>query len=205
MERAPHELTELAVALEYDVLAAVRSATTTTRALGRFRGTRPGILYGPSADQIQVQGAYLRAVCITEAYVDAVSADIFDRQIRAKDRLLRKLADSAIEQAEDTWPRRTAAFKRFHDIDIATLQEYKDLAVAIVIRNAIAHGLGALTRRQRNAKTRAQIAAAGVSLKDDRLVLASGDLQTVCEQSVSFIRKVDSLLPPPPSRLRSIF
>lgn len=196
MRRVQLELTELAISLQHAAFAS--HITGATYSSPRLAKTTLGALYGPSREQLQAQALFLRSVSIVEAYVDTLSSSLFELEGRARDQLFRRLAAMAQEQSEGSWDSRKENFKAHHGVTLGDRSKYSDIDAATVVRNAIAHGLGALTRRQRNPKDRKKVIEIGVALSDDRIFISESALTRLRDSAVAFIADVDSALPRAP-------
>jgi hypothetical protein len=115
---------------------------------GRLRiGTTTAL--GPyDFSQVRAQSEYLRLVSIVEAFVDTCCNHLFDLKTQGHDLFVSNLADAARDQASNSWEERKKAFATYHDVPLGSCAGYSDVAAAVQVRNAVAHGLGSLTRRQ---------------------------------------------------------
>jgi hypothetical protein len=196
MRRVPLELTELAVTL---VNAAHASFSTLEQPIEvRLAKATTGPLYGPSNQQLRSHAAFLRSVSIVEAYIDTLSSSLFVYHGNSRDQLFQRLAAMAQEQSESSWDNRKENFRTHHGVILGDRLKFSDLDAAFVVRNAIAHGLGALTRRQRNSKDRKKVVQIGVGLSDDRVYISEMALERLRSSSISFINDVDQALPHAP-------
>lgn len=193
MRRVTLELTEIAIGLQYAAFST--HASVPEGRVPRIPKATLGALYGPSPDQLRAQAVYLRSVSIVEAYIDSLSTSLFADHGRSRDSLFERLAAIAQEQSENSWEARRSNFKAHHGVGLGDMKTYSDIERAVVVRNAIAHGLGALTKRQRNPKDRAKVQQVGVQLSDDRIVIPEAALDKLRSSAVLFIRDVDEALP----------
>ncbi|WP_460626704.1 hypothetical protein [Intrasporangium mesophilum] len=128
---------------------------------------------------------------IVEAYVDSLSSDLFQTRTVDTDQMIRNLIKAAEEEAENTWDTRKTAFRDYHLVPLGDCSSWSKIDAAIVVRNAIAHGLGSLTRRQRNRKDRQKVRDAKVGLTDDVIHVDGTSLSMLLGAADSFIRDVD--------------
>ncbi|WP_293334595.1 hypothetical protein, partial [Mycobacterium sp.] len=123
--------------------------------------------------QVRNQGEFLRLVSIVEAFIDTCSGQQFDQRTSGRDDFVRKMAAEVRENSVKGWDERKEAFKKYHDITLGECAHWSDIDAAREIRNSIAHGLGQLTERQQNAKTRQKMAALGVMFRGNQLVIGT--------------------------------
>lgn len=106
-----------------------------------------------------------------------------------------KLVEAAEMRASSTWDERTKAFRHYHQIYLGTLARWSELDAAIEIRNAVAHGLGQITPRQRQDKARAKMVQFGVSVRDGHLKITEASLQKCRDVCVAYVLDLDATLP----------
>lgn len=161
--------------------------------VGRFTsaGGR-GRIRWQGGPQVRTQGAYLRLVSIVEAFIDSLSSELFQERASDVDDMFRNLIRHAEEQSENSWETRKHAFRDYHQITLGDCSSWSKIDGAIIVRNAIAHGLGSLTRRQKNRKDRQKAREAKVRLIDDVIYVDKASLLTLLNASDAFIREVDS-------------
>lgn len=150
-----------------------------------------GRLRPQDANQVRAQGAYLRMVSVVEAYIDALSSHSFDLRVDRHDQLVRLLVAAAEAGADGTWELRKSAFESYHGVSLGSCKGWHAVDASHAVRNAIAHGLGSLTRRQRDQKTRSKVRNAGVVLVDDALWITDLSLVRCRDSSATFVRDVD--------------
>lgn len=106
--------------------------------------------FGPYDFQhVRAQSEYLRLVSIVEAFVDTCCNHLFELRTKGLDSLFQNLAAAALDQASRDWESRKAAFKVYHGIALGACSKFSDVSAAVQVRNAIAHGLGSLTKDNR--------------------------------------------------------
>jgi hypothetical protein len=78
-----------------------------------------------------------------------------------------------VERKTETWEQRFRSWQDLHGISMSTFPRYHPLWGYIEARNAIVHGLGALTGRQmkKPPRTKGRLTAASIGLIGSRLVL----------------------------------
>ncbi|WP_156213284.1 hypothetical protein [Lentzea aerocolonigenes] len=183
-------LTEEAVSLLAENRADFRSAERGSgdSSVGRIRVK--GSLGPHDPAQTRLEAMYLRYVSIVEAYVDSLSGHLFRQKVAGHEPTLRLLVADAELRASNTWNERKSAFSRYHSFSIETFGRWSEFDAAIDVRNSIAHGLGSLTRRQRDQKTRAKIRSIGAILIDDHVVLSVAVLDqcySICRELILYV------------------
>ncbi|MFW5469532.1 hypothetical protein ACOCJ4_05740 [Knoellia sp. CPCC 206435] len=93
-----------------------------------------------------------------------------------------------------TWEAQKDAFKKWHTISPNWLQ-IEGLAEA---RNAVAHGLGTLTRRQQKGRssTMTKINRTGIAVTNDQIVLEERDLLAAAKACRDLILEIDAATSP---------
>lgn len=193
MRVAPLAVTEEAQRL----LRATRAdfAGVATRVVsGRGSGFAATALGMYDFEQVRNQSEYLRLVSIVEAYVDTRGSQQFDLRTAGRDAFVRALAAEARETSLKGWDERKAAFKTYHGVVLGECARWSDIDAGREARNSIAHGLGRLTPRQQNAKTRRKIEAMGIAFRGNHLVIDRAALDKYVRSSVAFIADVDRRL-----------
>lgn len=108
-------------------------------------------------------------------------------------RLAELLWEAELDRSMDTWDSRLRAWARLHGIEVkANFLRYDQLDGFTQARNAIAHGLGQLTRKQlrSRASTLQRLAAAGIATDGDVLQLGPKNVElctNVCDQFVLWL------------------
>jgi hypothetical protein len=165
----------------------------TTR--GRVRAA-PNAVLGPyDFEQVRAQSAYLRIVSIVEAFTDSTCADLFAVKTRGLENFVALLAEAALDKATATWEERKNAMLRYHNVSLGTCTRFSDVMAAVAARNAIAHGLGGLTRRQRSRKDRDKIMSVGIALRDRHLNIDTAALDRCVQFCSAFVHDVDTKIP----------
>lgn len=141
--------------------------------------------------QVRNQGEYLRLVSIVEAFLDICSQQQFDLRTSGRDTFVRSMAAEVRENSIRGWEERKAAFKKYHAIALGECERWSDIDTAREIRNSVAHGLGHLTGRQQNAKTRQKMATMGIRFRGNQLIIDTDALEKCVRSAVAFIRDVD--------------
>ena len=148
--------------------------------------------YDPIA--VRQESCYLRLVSIAEAYVDVVSSDLLRAEYARSGSLVQSLIEAAEISFSRGWQDREKAFQDHFGIRITKFPTHKDLKCATDVRNAIAHGVGRLTSRQRTANTRARMESIGVIVRDNHVVLSADSVRACRDICAAFMRELDAQL-----------
>lgn len=109
--------------------------------------------------------------------------------------VMEELWARAVDHAEGRWESHLQAWKDWHQIALASQPAYSGLRPFIEARNAIMHGLGELTRRQRRgnqaASLRGELRSVGIEVIGIRLVVREKAVFQCAVASTRFIRDVD--------------
>lgn len=142
--------------------------------------------------QVQAHASLLRMVSISEAYADV----FYELHLSPGSAGATAISTLAIEehllQAGRAWHSRDEALKRV--LDIRPGPERNALKPYIDIRNAIAHGLGRLTRQQRRSRSiSVGIEAVGVVLRGDHVTLTEAALVGCADAVISYVEWLDGV------------
>ncbi|GAB2963617.1 hypothetical protein GCM10027280_60680 [Micromonospora polyrhachis] len=153
-------------------------ARHTATAVGRSRD-RPRHRVGLDRDAASADRAacWLRMVSIVEIYTEA---------------LLRHLADEAPGRAPGGWSDVIGLLRRRHNIDVADIPAWERLEACLLVRNAVAHGLGRFTAKQLEKETPRKIRVIGVPVRDGMVVITATSLADCVETCREFITKLDT-------------
>jgi hypothetical protein len=167
-------------------------AAAAIRPLGRIRSTQT-TLGSHDSRLATAEGAYLRMISIDEAYCDALSIEVLRGAFPAPDRRLQELIAEHELRACSSWRNRADAFATYHGVKLSQFPDWAKLKAGVEIRNAIAHGLGGLTVRQRDeaAKHRRTFAQNQVVLVGFRLEVRPDAVKECLRYSAAFIRWLD--------------
>lgn len=153
----------------------------------------PRIMNRDRGIQMLRHGTYLRMLAVAEAFsTERLATCVEDQVSKADVAYVRATIDSAITRATSSWGDQRQSFKEWLGVDeSASWKVIEGLAEA---RNAIAHGLGKFTRRQRRNPdaTKTKLTEVGISLSADKEVLLDEDvLRSVADQCIAFIETLD--------------
>jgi len=191
LRKVPRALTEAAVHYIHATYVDHRRAAaalppthgrvlTSTTALGSY-----------DAHAISQQACFFRMISVVEAYADTLSSELFRERAPTTHELVRRLMDAAERRGATTWEERRKTFAKYHGFRHAQLARWSELDAGIEVRNAIAHGLGRLTPRQRTASMAGKLGQIGVTLTSGCVVITDASLQRCRDVCVDFIRSLD--------------
>lgn len=192
IRQAPLALTEEAIRL----LAVTRADFAQVSAAPvRGRGSRIGAVFGRyDFEQVRNQSEYLRMVSIVEAFLDACGDRQFEHRSLGQDEFLRAVIQQARDKSLRTWDDRIAAYARLHGVVLGKCNKWSDIDAAREVRNAIAHGLGTLTKRQRTPSVMEKVRAVSVELLEGRIMVSEQALIRLASSASEFIADVDRQL-----------
>jgi hypothetical protein len=136
-------------------------------------------------------------------HIVAIAEDFSRRLLIAKtvaqvpqDRpVLQRLWLKAEDQAEGRWEDHLKAWRDWHQIPLASEAIYIDLRPFIEARNAIMHGLGELTRRQRRGNQEAALRGAlqkvGIDVVGTRLIVRNEAVARCARACRTFVHDLD--------------
>ena len=189
-----HEVTEDALRL-LSVTFADLTRAATFASWGRHLRLSPRSTKAYDHVAVRRESCYLRLISIVEAYVDVVASERLRAGYDAATPLLRLLIEDAERTTTRGWPEREKSFARHHLTPLPKVPGYPKVQAGTDVRNAIAHGVGQLTPRQRNQATRRRIEAVNVAVRDNFLVLTDASLTTCLGFCRGFVTELDVRLP----------
>lgn len=185
--QVPSAEAEAASALLFRTLGAHRTAVAALkpRPFTRLQAT-------PDGDPVQdmCQATLVRLLSITEAF----ASDMLWREVNravtgARSATATKVADEAVTRSTNTWQDQKRSYKDWLGVE----GDWKAVEQLIEARNAVAHGLGKLTRRQLRSEqsVKSKLEAAGIIVDDNRIVLSDDNLATAASACRDFIERLD--------------
>lgn len=145
--------------------------------------------------QVRMQSEYLRLVSIVEAYLDLVSEELFARKTLDLDPAITVMSDAILERATRNWDERKTCFTRHHGFKLQECSKWSLIDSAIEVRNAIAHGLGNLTRQQIAGNKIRKMQQSKIRVHGSRIIVTAASITNLLNASLDFIGSVDSKLP----------
>lgn len=142
------------------------------------------------AEQIQCQSTLVRLMSITESFAAQLLLREVDKAAaRAASASIDSVWEDAAIKGTNSWREQKVAYKNWLGVD-TDWQAVEGLAEA---RNAVAHGLGTLTRRQlRNKQSvRAKLKRAGISMVGIRIVLSDAALASAAADCRDLMHRID--------------
>lgn len=139
----------------------------------RYRHRVDGLGEASSADRA---ACWLRMVSIVEIYVEA---------------LLGHLVGEGPRRAPGGWSEVVALLKRHCDIDVRDVAAWEKLEACILVRNAVAHGLGRFTAKQLEKGAPRKVRIVGVPVRDGAVVITATSLVDCADICRAFIEELD--------------
>jgi hypothetical protein len=166
-------------------LALVRSA-------GRIRRTVTA-LGSYDLRAVTAESSFLRLVTIAEAFTDSLSVSLLRGRAQPEPQLM-GLVNQYELRAGPTWEARRESYERIHGVRFGACPHWASLKIGTEIRNAIAHGLGTLTVRQRAelAKWQRGFPKVSVGLDGYRLEVTPDSIQECMRYASGFVRWLDA-------------
>jgi len=189
---------EDASALLFQTLGAHRTA------VAGLRPRRPPRLPSgkiPDAEQIQCQSTLVRLLSVTESFASQLLLREIDKAAaRAQSTSINRIWDDAAVRGTNTWSDQKKAYENW----LGVREDWKVVERLAEARNAVAHGLGTLTRRQlRNeASVRSKLRQAGITLTGIRIVLSDAALSSAAADCRSLIHRLDLAVQARPPQYR---
>lgn len=185
--QAPSAEAEAASALLFRTLGAHRAAVAALRPR-----PLPRLRVSPDGDPVQdrCQGTLVRLLSITEAFASDMLSREVDRAVAgARNATATKVADEAVIRGTSTWQEQKKSYKDWLGVD----EDWKAVERLAEARNAVAHGLGKLTRRQLRSErsVKSKLKAAGITIDDNKIVLSDDNLATAASACRDLIERLD--------------
>jgi hypothetical protein len=185
--QAPSAEAEAASALLFRTLGAHRTAIAALKPRSHSR-----LRTSPDDDQVQdrCQSTLVRLLSITEAFASDTLAREVEAEVRgAQSATATRLADEAVLRATGSWPEQKKAYKEWLGIN----EDWKAVERLAEARNAVAHGLGKLTRRQLRSEqsVRTKLLEAGIQLTDGKVILSDASLAEAAAACRGFVERLD--------------
>jgi hypothetical protein len=152
------------------------TAATTGRTQDRSpRRYRDGIVGDTAA--ADRAACWLRLVSIVEIYAET---------------LLRRLSGEELGRAPGGWNDVTIALKRRHDIDVTAVEGWARFEACVIVRNAVAHGLGRFTAKQVEKELPRKMRVIDVPVRDGAVVITPEVLAGCAETCRVFVTALDA-------------
>lgn len=100
-----------------------------------------------------------------------------------------KVADEAVIRGTNSWRDQEKSYKDW----LGVKEDWKAVEHLAEARNAVAHSLGKLTRRQLRSEqsVKSTLKAAGITVDDNRIVLSDDSLAAAASACRDFIERLD--------------
>jgi hypothetical protein len=171
-------------------LHAIAAAANSSSWAGRLRGTSGLVKTDPARYLILPH-----IVAIAEEFSRTLLIAKTEVQVPQDARVLKKLWAKAENQAEGRWEEHLNAWKDWHEVSLQSDPLYTNLKPFIEARNAIMHGLGELTRRQRRgnqlAALKGELRAAGIEVVGVRLIVSNRSVIRCAHACRAFVDGLD--------------
>lgn len=178
---------EEASALLFQTLGAHRTAVAALRSLRPPRLPSSRI---PDTEQIQCQSTLVRLLSITESFASQLLLREIDKvAARARSVAIDRIWDDAAVKGTNTWNEQRDSYANWLGVKV----DWKVVERLAEARNAVAHGLGTLTRRQlrKEASVRSKLKEAGIPLTGIRIVLSDAALSSAANDCRGLIYSLD--------------
>jgi hypothetical protein len=153
----------------------------------------------PDTEQIQCQSTLVRLLSITESFASQLLLREIDKAAaRAQSVSIDRIWEDAAVRGTSGWSDQEKAYKDWLGVKI----DWKAAERLAEARNAVAHGLGSLTRRQlRNeGSVRYKLTQAGITLVGIRIVLSDAALLSAASDCRDLIHRLDLAVQSRPSQ-----
>lgn len=189
---------EDASALLFQTLGAHRTAVMA------LRPRRPPRLPSSAiadAEQIQCQSTLVRLLSVTESFAsELLVREVAKAAARAQSASIDHIWNDAAIKGTSTWAEQKDAYSNWLGIK----EDWKVVERLAEARNAVAHGLGALTRRQlrKEASVRGKLREAGITLAGIRIILSDAALSSAAADCRDLIHRLDIAVQARPAQYR---
>jgi hypothetical protein len=148
----------------------------------------------------RAQSYFLRIVSIAEAYTDAALETMFHLVVPSTSVATVRLLELHLLDATQNWDGRKRSFMEHHGLSLGDRKEgfpdWSKFDGMIEVRNAIAHGLGTLTRQQRRnpLRTASRCSQIGVRIEGGEIVVRPENVSAAAAIGEAFVRWLDAKL-----------
>lgn len=145
----------------------------------------------------RAQAYFFRIVSVVEAYTDAALEAMFRRVVPSSSAAAIQLLESHMLAATQRWESRKKSFAEHHSLSLGDatngFPQWSKLDGMIEVRNSIAHGLGSLTRQQRQhaTKTAGRCTQAGVRIEAGEVIVDQASVLRAAGVAEAFVRWLD--------------
>jgi hypothetical protein len=174
---------------------------TGRRIKNRYVPKRFGRLVGTEGVVASAPAEYLtlpNIVAVAEEFSRSSLIAAAESRLGRHDLLHLSLLELGEIQAEGSWEGVKKAWNAWFEIPLGDAPAYSRLDAYVSARNAILHGLGALTRKQVRTdggrKVKGKLASVGISVVGDRLVLPFAAVEDCADVARAYVLWLDSKL-----------
>jgi hypothetical protein len=161
----------------------------------RPRGRLSVLPTSSASRQIRAQSSLMRLASIVEAHTVHELVKYLEPQVpKPMSSVLEDIYASAEDRAIGSWPSIIDAYKRWPSVKIDKWDEWKKMIAIQDARNAIAHGVGELTRRQarkNQATLTASLKLIGIAVNGIQLEFSDSAIREVANVSRRFVSWLD--------------
>jgi hypothetical protein len=174
------------------------------RTLAIYRQQETGGSFGATMDtganhgrapliQFYTESAILALISVGEEFSFSRLVDMTEER-SPSDPIVSLLWDAELARSGDTWTQRDELWKRYFGIAAGGFSDRASLLGFVDARNAIAHGLGTLTRKQllQKPKVTARLAQAGIALHGSSVILEPRHVEKCAVVVKGYIRWLDA-------------
>lgn len=146
------------------------------------------------------QGCFFRIVSVLESYTDAALEAMFRKVVPASSPAATRLLESHLLDATQRWESRKSSYAEHHGLRLADMgvgfPQWPKVDGMIQVRNAIAHGLGSLTRQQRRKpiRTAGRCSQIGVRIAAGEVLVDRTSIQSAARVAGEFVGWLDERL-----------
>lgn len=141
-------------------------------------------------EQVQCQSTLVRLLSITESFASQLLLQEIDKvAVRARSTTIDRIWDDAAIRGTSTWNEQKDSYANWLGVKV----DWKVVERLAEARNAVAHGLGTLTRRQlrKEASVRSKLKEGGIELAGIRIILSDAALSSAASDCRDLIYRLD--------------
>lgn len=164
----------------------------------RPRGRLRTLPTSSASHQARTQSTLLRLVSIVEAHVVSQLVQRIEPHVpKPRTKFLNDIYLSAEDRAIGSWPGLIEAYKQWLDVKLASCDDWQCILAMTDARNAVAHGVGELSRRQARKDIRqltALFSVIDVKINGMRLEVSDSAIRSVAAAARRFVMWLDMQL-----------
>ncbi len=144
----------------------------------------------------RAQNYLFRCVSIIEAYTDAVLEAMFESVLVGSPAAASLLLEQHLQSATQSWGNRKRSFREHHELSLGAFGQWSKVMALVDVRNAVAHGLGSMTRIQRlNPQgTIERLKLIGVRIEAAELLVDRTNVVIAADVASTYVRWLDAKL-----------